>query len=348
MDDNAPLAQTNQTPPETEITVNPFVFTCGAFAPGQADAFCASLTDEAKRNVCEAEMAYYRGQPERSAAISRELRTGDDPAAAAGAFLMEIVTALYRGDTDFIFDTLRQLDAAKPFIDAVPQLKKTTDFFLLYFNILAHNREGMRFPEVSVKAFAVPEALTPMAIYAYAHYLIVCGDYGRAIGLAESTLIQMRDRMPVAEIYLSIIISVGYICRSEWSRAEYYFNHAWETARPDGIYMPFVEHKGMLSGMLERCVRHTCPEEYKVISALFQTYHKNWVKVHNSLTGENVTDKLTGTELNVAMLASKGLSNTEIGDFLSISVNSVRSHLRNIFSKLGITNRKELGGYVIK
>ena len=72
------------------------------------------------------------------------------------------------------------------------------------------------------------------------------------------------------------------------------------------------------------------------------------MKVHNSLTGEHVTDKLTGTELNVAMLASKGLSNTEIGEFLSISVNSVRSHLRNIFNKLAITNRKELSDFVIK
>ena len=124
--------------------------------------------------------------------------------------------------------------------------------------------------------------------------------------------------------------------------------HAWEVALPDRLFMPFVEHKGMLSGMLERCVRRAYPEEYKIIAARFSIYQKNWVKVHNSLTGEHVTDKLTGTELNVAMLASKGLSNTEIGEFLSISVNSVRSHLRNIFNKLAITNRKELSDFVIK
>ena len=156
----------------------------------------------------------------------------------------------------------------------------------------------------------------------------------------------MADPAKAGKVYLGT--EFGYICRGEWGKAEYYFNYAWETARPDGLYMPFAEHKGLLSGMAERCVKHTCPEEYRAISSLFHTYHKNWVKVHNSLTGENVTDKLTGTELNVAMLASRGLSNTEIGEFLSISVNSVRSHLRNIFSKLEITNRKELGGYVIK
>ena len=48
------------------------------------------------------------------------------------------------------------------------------------------------------------------------------------------------------------------------------------------------------------------------------------------------------------MLASKGLQNQEIAAFLNISVNSVRSHLRNIFNKLAISNRKQLGDYIIK
>ena len=343
-----PAVQQNPPTPETEITVNPFVLTCGVFTPGQADAFLAAQTDPVRRAVCEAELAYYRGRPDQCAAISERLKEFDDPQAGAGALLIGMVCALSLGNTGLILDTLRQVNEAKPLMEALPQFKKTADFFLLYFNILTHNREEMRFPEVSVKAFAVPEELTPMAIYAYAHYLIVCGDYGRAIGLAEGTLIQMRDRMPVAEIYLAIITSIGYVFRCEWGKAEDYFNYAWETARPDGIIMPFAEHKGMLSGMTERCLRHAWPEECRIISSLFHTYHKNWVKVHNSLTGENVTDKLTGMELNVAMLASRGLSNTEIGEFLSSSVNSVRSHLRNIFSKLEITNRKELGEYVIK
>ena len=333
---------------ELAVTANPFVFTCGRFQPGQADAFLASLADPVQRAVCEAELAYYRGDPGRCSAIAQETKANVDPTAAAGAFLIEIVAALSLGDLDLIVDTIQRLEAARPLIDAVPQFRKTVDFFQLYFNILTHNRDGMRFPEVNVNAFAVPEELMPMAIYAYAHYLILCGDYGRAIGLAEGMLIQMRQRMPVSEIYLSIITSVGYICRSEWSKAAYYFRHAWETAEPDGLYMPFAEHRGMLSGMLEKCVKNTDPEAYKTVTSLFCAFHKNWVMVHNSLTGDHVTDKLTGTELNVAMLAARGLSNQEIAEFLCVSVNSVRSHLRNIFNKLSIINRKQLNDYIIK
>ena len=331
-----------------EKTFNPFVFTCGSFDPGKADEFLNSQTDPLKKKVCEAELSYYRGHTERSCEISQQLKESDDPVASSGAFLIEIISALSLGNTDLIFQTLQLLDTARPLIESLPQTKKTVDFFLLYFNILTHNRNALHFPEVSVNAFAVPSELTPMSIYAYAHYLILCGDYGRAIGLAEGTLIQMHHRMPVSEIYLSIITCVGYICRSEWSKAEYYFMYAWNTAEPDGLFMPFAEHRGILSGMLEKCVKNVRPEAYKTVTNLFSAYHKNWVFVHNSLTGEHVTDKLTGTELNVAMLASKGLQNQEIAAFLNISVNSVRSHLRNIFNKLAISNRKQLGDYIIK
>lgn len=333
---------------ETVLTFNPFVVTCGAFTPGEADRFLSEIGDPVKRLVGEAELAYYRGKPEKSSAISSELKECSDPDAIVASFLIDVVSALSLGNTDLIFELLQRLETASPLLESTPQLRQSVDFFLLYFNILTHNREEMRFPEVSVNAFAVPEALLPIAIYGYAHYLILCGDYGRAIGLAEGMLIQMRRRMPVSEIFLSIIISVGYICRSEWEKAEYYFRHAWEIAAPDRLFMPFAEHKAMLSGMLEKCVKNTDPEAYKTIAGLFAAFHKNWVQVHNSLTGEHVTDKLTGTEMNVAMLASRGLSNQEIAEFLNVSVNSVRSHLRNIFNKLSITNRKELGDYIIK
>ena len=330
------------------LTANPFIFTCGSFAPGEADAFLAAQTDPVRRLVCEAEMSYYRGNPEQCSRISSQLKATNNPDAFIAAFLIDIVSALSLGNTDQIFEMLRLLKEAAPLLETDPQLKRSADYFLLYFNILTHNREEMRFPEVSVDAFAVPEELLPIAIYGYAHYLILCGDYGRAIGLSEGTLIHLRHRMPVSEIYLSVITSVGYICRREWDKAEYYFRHAWEIAAPDGLFMPIAEHKAMLSGMVGKCIKSTSPEAYKTISSLFGSFHRNWVAVHNALTGDRVTDKLTGVELNVAMLASRGLSNQEIAEFLGISVNSVRSHLRNIFNKLTISTRKELNSFIIK
>ena len=56
---------------------------------------------------------------------------------------------------------------------------------------------------------------------------------------------------------------------------------------------------------------------------------------------------LTGRELEVVGAIVSGLTNRDIAESFSISEQTVKHHLRNIFDKVGVSNRLELALFAI-
>lgn len=62
---------------------------------------------------------------------------------------------------------------------------------------------------------------------------------------------------------------------------------------------------------------------------------------------ENGQEALTSRELTVLRMLAVGESNSEIAERLSISVNTVKTHIRNILDKLQLENRTQAANYAM-
>ena len=63
---------------------------------------------------------------------------------------------------------------------------------------------------------------------------------------------------------------------------------------------------------------------------------------------EKLHTPLTDREFDAIKLSIEGKSNVDISDALSISVSTVKFHLRNAYSKMGVGNRKEAFQFMLK
>jgi len=57
---------------------------------------------------------------------------------------------------------------------------------------------------------------------------------------------------------------------------------------------------------------------------------------------ENVLQNLTDKEKEIALLLKEGHYNQEIADKLNISINTVKSHIKNIYAKVGVKDKLSL------
>ncbi|MCF8012403.1 MAG: LuxR C-terminal-related transcriptional regulator [Clostridiales bacterium] len=171
-------------------------------------------------------------------------------------------------------------------------------------------------------------------------------EYVQLLGTAEAAIAECRELgYLMVEIYMSIIAAVGSLKTGQERKAFSHVREALARARPDGIYLPFMEFSCMLGNLVKKAffeLGEGMPEE---IAANAQIIADNWKLVIRIISeSDNLPYGLTKRELEVATLAAKGMSNKEIAANLFISEATVKFHLRAVFSKLDIDRRSKLAG----
>ncbi|MBF4691960.1 LuxR C-terminal-related transcriptional regulator [Fusibacter ferrireducens] len=180
----------------------------------------------------------------------------------------------------------------------------------------------------------------------YGRVLLINEEYLKLIGIADHFM-KLANIFPnlLAQIYTQIYLAAAYKQIFRQTEALSALKVALEMALPDKILMPFVENADYVKSLLEELhIQGLYPLEIEEILGIYKTYQKSTKHIVREYFTED-KPVLTERELEIALLAAKGLSNKEISSKLFISTNTVKTQLKNIFEKLGIHSRSLLSPY---
>lgn len=180
----------------------------------------------------------------------------------------------------------------------------------------------------------------------YAKYLCISEKYYNFLGISGQMLeLAGRIGSAQAQIYIYMYISYANFKLGNKTKAFKIMSKAVRLAMPDMLIMPFVENYINLE-----CIFKEWP--YDSVCADFigrvKTLAKKYVISYKSIVRKiNNNDNwgLTARELDVARLAAERYSNKQIAEQLFIAESTVKSNLKVIFSKLGISSRTELSEF---
>lgn len=181
-----------------------------------------------------------------------------------------------------------------------------------------------------------------------AHHTYLNGEIWSAYGMGKAALFMAERPYPISMTYIHCMMAVCAINRKHKQEAQEEMLRSWELAKRDGFLEPFIEHHGLLRGLVEACIRNRDPEAYQRITKGVISFSRGWMALHNPENRRKVTGELSTMEFSIAMLASGGWSNKEIGEHLGISINTVKHYLTDIFCKLNVKKRDELKKFMLK
>lgn len=285
-----------------------------SFEPGRAREVVEGFVDVDVRNIARAELFYFTGQAEECCEITR------------GYLSSRVI-----------------------------ELKLSACILYGYSNLSLGNVTAvlLHLPTDGMPAFGeysrmLPEGLRLFATYVMAHHTYLNGEIWSAYGMGKAALFMADRSYPISMTYIHCMMAVCAINRKHKQEAQEEMLRSWELAKMDGFLEPFIEHHGLLRGLIEACIRNRDPEAYQRITEGVISFSRGWMALHNPENRRKVTGELSTMEFSIAMLASGGWTNKEIGEHLGISINTVKHYLTDIFCKLNVKKRDELKKFMLK
>ncbi len=174
---------------------------------------------------------------------------------------------------------------------------------------------------------------------AHARILAAQNKERQALRLLER-LYEMADKggriATVAQIQM--IRSLAHGARGEIEEALAALGQALALTEPGSYVRVYLDEGAAMEELLQLAAARGIAKDYA--DKLLAAFEADKAQERPPPAQDRLLDPLSGRELEVLRLLATELTGPEIARELSVSLNTMRTHTRNIYSKLGVHNRR--------
>jgi LuxR family maltose regulon positive regulatory protein len=258
---------------------------------------------------------------QKSVRLAQQMETIDTPA-ACGVLLARLKLA--QGDVPGAVAVLDEAEAfvrQRNFVHWLPAVAAAQVLTLLRQSHLA-----------AAAQLAETHALT----LSQARVHLAQGDPAAALAALEP-MRQQAEAKNWADDRLKVLVlqAVALQAQGENEQAAQALRAALALAEPGGFVRTFVDEGPSMAALLREAAKHTTAPNY--VRQLQAAFGKS---EDPTPVTQPLVEPLSDRELEVLRLLRTDLNGPEMASQLSVSLSTLRTHTQNIFSKLGVNNRR--------
>jgi len=138
-------------------------------------------------------------------------------------------------------------------------------------------------------------------------------------------------------IMILMLKALAFEAQGMRDRASSLLEEAITLAEPEGYVRTFVDEGEPMRELLRRIASRSVEQEY--VGRLLAAFEYRKAE-KGAAVSQPLIEPLSNRELEVLRLLKTDLSGPEIAQELMVSLNTMRTHTKNIYSKLGVNNRR--------
>jgi LuxR family maltose regulon positive regulatory protein len=143
-------------------------------------------------------------------------------------------------------------------------------------------------------------------------------------------------------IEILVLLALAFDSRGDKPGALAHLERALKLAEPEGFFQIFIDEGQAMARLLYDAVSDGIESDHiQDILGAFPTDEPEQPDPVSQIPESEMVEPLSEREIEVLQLIAKGLTNQEIASRLYITLNTVKGHARNIYSKLSVKSRTQ-------